>query len=83
MFHNPEAKTPTCRLQAEDSEEYGPPIQPETAVAEAIRGATEKHLRQMGKPVSAKPIMMRAEYAGLKQSWKTVSQPVSCSACLY
>ena len=61
MFHNPEATVPCCRLQAEDSEDYGPPIQPETAVAEAIRSATEKHLRQTGKPVSAKPIMMRAE----------------------
>lgn len=61
MFHNPEARVPICRLQDEDSESYGPPIQPETAVAEAIRGATEKHLRQIGKPVSAKPIIMHAE----------------------
>ncbi|KAK9789025.1 hypothetical protein WJX73_002091 [Symbiochloris irregularis] len=63
MFHNPEAVTPCCRLKAEDSEEYGPPIQPETAVAEAIRNATESHLRSIGRPVSATPIMMRAEYA--------------------
>ena len=61
MFHNPEAAVPSCRLKDEDSEGYGPPIEPETAVAEAIRSATEKHLRHIGKPVSAKPIIMSAE----------------------
>ncbi|KAK9808620.1 hypothetical protein WJX72_000661 [[Myrmecia] bisecta] len=63
MVHDPTAQTPRCRLQDEDSDEYGPPIVPETAVAEAIREMTDKHLRQMGSTVSAKPIVMRAEYA--------------------
>lgn len=49
------------RLQDEDSDEYGPPITPETAVAEAIRERTESHLRRTGGTVSAKPIVMRAE----------------------
>ena len=65
MFHNPDATVPSCRIQEEDSEKYGPPIQPETAVAEAIRSATEKHLQQIGKPVAAKPIVMSAEYESL------------------
>ena len=49
MVHDPSAETARCRLQAEDSEEFGPPIIPETAVAEAIREMTEAHLRQTGK----------------------------------
>ena len=61
MVHNPEAHSPQCRLQLEDSEEYGPVIQPETAVADALRAMTEKHLAQLGRPVSAKPLVMRAE----------------------
>lgn len=48
MVHDPTAETPRCRLQAEDSEEFGSPIYPETAVAEAIREMTETHLRQTG-----------------------------------
>jgi hypothetical protein len=63
MVHDPTAVEPRCRLQAEDSEEFGAPIYPETAVAEAIREMTEAHLRQTGGTVSAKPIVLRAEYA--------------------
>ena len=48
MVHDPSAETPRCRLQEEDSEEYGPPIVPETAVAAAIKTMTEKHLAQTG-----------------------------------
>ena len=63
MVHDPTAEQPRCRLQEEDSEEYGPLIMPETAVSEAIREMTDKHLRTIGAPVSAKPIVMRAECA--------------------
>ena len=48
MVHDPSAETPRCRLQEEDSEEYGPPIVPETAVAAAIKSMTEKHLARTG-----------------------------------
>jgi hypothetical protein len=62
MKHDPSATEPRCRLQEEDSDEYGPPIIPETAVAEAIQKRTEDHLRKMGgASVSDKPIVMRAE----------------------
>ncbi|KAL0037146.1 hypothetical protein WJX79_002609 [Trebouxia sp. C0005] len=63
MVHDPTAQQPRCRIQDEDSDEYGPPIMPETAVAEEIKLRTEKHLQQNGGTVSAKPIVMRAEYA--------------------
>lgn len=63
MVHDPTAEVPRCRLQAEDSDEFGMPIYPETAVAEAIREMTEAHLRQTGSTVSAEPIVLRAEYA--------------------
>lgn len=53
---------PRCRLQEEDSDEYGPLILPETAVADAIQRRTEEHLRRLGgAAVSSKPIIMRAE----------------------
>jgi hypothetical protein len=62
MVHDPTALEPRCRLQEEDSEEYGPPIMPETAVADAIMKRTKEHLRQLGNAaVSSKPIVMRAE----------------------
>ncbi|GIL90629.1 hypothetical protein Vretimale_15765 [Volvox reticuliferus] len=64
MVHDPTAQEPRCRLQEEESNEYGPPIVPETAVADAIQRRTEEHLRKMGNiAVSSKPIVMRAEYA--------------------
>ena len=51
-----------CRLQEEDTDEYGPQIMPETAVAEAIMKRTEEHLRKLGgATVSAKPIVMKVE----------------------
>jgi hypothetical protein len=63
MVHDATANEPRCRLQEEDSEEYGPVIQPETAVAQAIMQRTEQHLKSLGgATVSAKPIVMRAEY---------------------
>ena len=48
MVHDPSAETPRCRLQEEDSEEYGPPIVPETAVAAAIKAMTDEHLACTG-----------------------------------
>lgn len=64
MVHDPSALEPRCRLQEEKSEEYGPVITPETAVAEAIMRRTEEHLKELGGvAVSSKPIVMRAEYA--------------------
>ncbi|WIA29612.1 hypothetical protein OEZ86_012099 [Tetradesmus obliquus] len=63
MVHDPAALEPRCRLQDEDSEEYGPPIVPETAIADAILKRTQDHLKQLGNvSVSSKPIVMRAEY---------------------
>jgi hypothetical protein len=47
-------------LQEEDSDVYGAPI-PESAVADAIRDRTQKHLKAIGAQVSGKPIVMRAE----------------------
>lgn len=38
-------------------------IAPVTAVADAIRVRTEEFLKKLGTAVSAKPIVMRAEYA--------------------
>lgn len=62
MVHDPAALEPRCRLQDEDGEEYGPPITPETAVADAIVARTQQHLAQLGNAsVSPKPIVMRAE----------------------
>ena len=62
MYHDPTAKEPRCRLQDEASDEYGPPIMPETAVAEAIVKRTEEHLIKLGgATVSSKPIVMKVE----------------------
>eukprot|EP00877_Chromochloris_zofingiensis_P001237 jgi/Chrzof1/11113/Cz05g24080.t1 len=64
MVHDASAAEPRCRLQDEDSEEYGPVITPETAVADAIMRRTQDHLQKIGNvSVSSKPIVMRAEYA--------------------
>ncbi|PSC67591.1 dynamin-related GTPase [Micractinium conductrix] len=62
MVHEPTAPEPRCRLQDEDSQEYGPVV-PEALLAEAIRERTEVHLRQLGATVSNQPIVMRAEFA--------------------
>ncbi len=50
-------------MQEEDTDEYGPPIVPETAVADAIVRRTEEHLKRLGPgaTVSAKPIVMKVE----------------------
>lgn len=62
MVHDASAAEPRCRLQDEDSEEYGPVITPETAVADAIMRRTQDHLQKIGNvSVSSKPIVMRAE----------------------
>jgi len=63
MVHDPSALEPRCRLQEEGSEEYGPVIVPETAVADVITQRTREHLRKQGggATVSAVPIVMRAE----------------------
>ncbi len=66
MVHDATALEPRCRLQSEDggAPEYGPPIMPETAVADAIMQRTQLHLRELGGAVvSPKPIVMRVEYA--------------------
>lgn len=60
MVHDPTAVAPKCRLQEEDSDDYGPVI-PETSIAEVIKDRTEKHLREIKAAVSSKPIVMRAE----------------------
>eukprot|EP00798_Chlamydomonas_sp_ICE-L_P023671 gene23671-9206_t len=64
MNHDPTAQEPRCRLQEEDSEEYGPVITPESEVAQHIMKRTETHLASIGGPaVSAKPIVMKVEFA--------------------
>ncbi|KAJ7561344.1 hypothetical protein O6H91_03G024700 [Diphasiastrum complanatum] len=63
MVHDPNATEPRCRLQEEDSDEYGPTIVPVSNVAEAIKKRTEEYLKKLHTAVSAKPIVMRAEYA--------------------
>lgn len=61
-YHDPTAVEPRCRLQDEDTEDYGPLITPETSVADAITKRTEDHLRKLGgATVSAKPIVMKVE----------------------
>jgi len=50
-------------LQEEDSEEYGSPMVLASAIADLIRSRTEAQLRTVQAAVSAKPIVMRAEYA--------------------
>ncbi|KAI8477346.1 MAG: P-loop containing nucleoside triphosphate hydrolase protein [Monoraphidium minutum] len=63
MVHDPAALQPRCRLQEEDSDEFGP-VLPEAAIADAIVKRTQDHLHQLGgASVSGKPIVMRAEYA--------------------
>ncbi|KAG0589894.1 hypothetical protein KC19_1G056300 [Ceratodon purpureus] len=63
MIHDPEALEPRCRLQDEDADDYGPVITPVSSVADHIRIRTEGFLKKLGTAVSAKPIVMRAEYA--------------------
>eukprot|EP00897_Mesotaenium_endlicherianum_P009499 jgi/Mesen1/8578/ME000497S07977 len=65
MVHDPTAHEPRCRLQDEDSDRYGDVIEPASAVADCIRDRTEAHLRALGSAtaVSAKAIVLRAEYA--------------------
>eukprot|EP01018_Ginkgo_biloba_P010217 Gb_33016 [translate_table: standard] len=77
MVHDPSALEPRCRLQGlvglrdfmyfclqdEDSDEYGAPIVMASAIADAIKTRTEEHLKKVRAAVSAKPIVMRAEYA--------------------
>lgn len=63
MVHDPAAAQPRCRLQEEDSEEFGP-VLPESTIADAIVKRTQDHLRQLGgASVSSRPIVMRAECA--------------------
>ncbi|CAM6098893.1 unnamed protein product [Calypogeia fissa] len=63
MIHDASAPEPRCRLQEEDSDDYGPAISSPAAVAEAIRSRTESFLKKTGTTVASKPIVMRAEYA--------------------
>ena len=67
MVHDPSAETPHCRLQEEDSEEYGPPIVPETAVAAAIKAMTDAHLaRTGGMLLSRMPSSLQISLATMK-----------------
>ena len=51
-----------CTRQDEDTEEYGPAIMPETAVADAIMHRTQDHLKKLGgATVSSKPVVMKVE----------------------
>ncbi|XP_010273938.1 PREDICTED: dynamin-related protein 5A-like [Nelumbo nucifera] len=63
MLHDPSAVEPRCRLQEEDSEEYGSLLVLGSTVADLIKSRTEAHLRKTKTVVSSKPIVMRAEYA--------------------
>lgn len=63
MVHDPSALEPRCRFQAEDSDDYEALIASSSAIADAIRIRTEEHLKKIRAAVSAKPIVMRAEYA--------------------
>ncbi|GLJ31047.1 hypothetical protein SUGI_0621300 [Cryptomeria japonica] len=63
MVHDPSALEPRCRFQDEDSDDYGAPVIMASAVADTIKGRTEEHLKKIRAAVSAKPIVMRAEYA--------------------
>lgn len=63
MVHDPSALEPRCRFQDEDSDDYEAPIALSSAIADAIRSRTEHHLKKIRAAVSAKPIVMRAEYA--------------------
>ncbi|MCO5613342.1 hypothetical protein L7F22_067618 [Adiantum nelumboides] len=58
MVHDASALEPLCRLQNEDSDDYGPVIAPASAVAEAIKLRTEEHLKKERTAVSSKPIVM-------------------------
>lgn len=49
--------------QDEDSEEYGNEMVSSTAIADTIKSRTEALLRETKTAVSAKPIVMRVEYA--------------------
>lgn len=54
--------TSATTLQEEESDDYGPAIIPETAVADAIVKRTEEHLKKLGGvSVSPKPIVMKVE----------------------
>ncbi|CAI0381978.1 unnamed protein product [Linum tenue] len=63
MVHDPTALEPRCRFQEEDSEEYGSPILSGPAIADVIKSRTEALLKITKAAVSAKPLVMRAEYA--------------------
>ena len=61
MSHDPSAQAPRCQLQDEEGDAYCDPI-PEGSVADAIRERTESHLRRLGAPVAAKPIVMKVRF---------------------
>ena len=64
MSHDPSALEPQISFQDEDAETFGPAMTSHAAVAELIRERTQTHLRRLGgKTVSAKPIVMRAQFA--------------------
>jgi hypothetical protein len=62
MTHDPAAQAPRCQLQDEEGDAYGEPL-PEGAIAEALRDRAEAHLRRLGAPVSAKPMVMKVAFA--------------------
>ncbi|MCL7029003.1 hypothetical protein MKW94_007450 [Papaver nudicaule] len=63
MVHDQTALEPRCRFQEEDSEEYGSPVLSAATIADLIKSRTDALLKKTKTTVSAKPIVMRAEYA--------------------
>ncbi|KAI4374700.1 hypothetical protein MLD38_012663 [Melastoma candidum] len=63
MVHDASALEPRCRFQEEDSEEYGSPVVSASTIADIIKSRTDALLMKAKMAVSAKPIVMRAEYA--------------------
>ncbi|RZC50908.1 hypothetical protein C5167_019342 [Papaver somniferum] len=63
MVHDQTALEPRCRFQEEDSEEYGSPVLSASTIADLIKSRTDALLKKTKTTVSAKPIVMRAEYA--------------------
>lgn len=64
MQHDPDALEPKISFQDEDSEAFGGVLSSHAAVSELIKERTHAHLRRLGgKTVSAKPIVMRAQFA--------------------
>ena len=60
--HSPGAIEPICRLQDENSVEFGLPLSVKE-VSHLLKERTDRHLSQLNKSVSSIPIILRCEYA--------------------